>query len=105
MKGIFYGRTGKWVRRCLLFLMDMLFVYLSVQIAVLMRYDGKVSTSMYAQIMRLTPEILGVYAVCSLIGGVYDMIWRYAGAGEVIRLALVYAVSAGLTLLLNRVVP
>ena len=105
MKEIFNGRTGKWVRRSLLFLMDMLFVYLSIQIAVLMRYDGHVSASMYAQIMRLTPEILGVYAVCSLIGGVYEMIWRYAGAAEVIRLALVYMVSSGLTLLLNRIVP
>ena len=105
MKEIFNGRTGKWVRRSLLFLMDMLFVYLSIQIAVLMRYDGHVSASMYAQIMRLTPEILGVYAVCSLIGGVYEMIWRYAGAAEVIRLALVYVVSSGLTLLLNRIVP
>ena len=105
MKEIFNGRTGKWVRRSLLFLMDMLFVYLSIQIAVLMRYDGHASASMYAQIMRLTPEILGVYAVCSLIGGVYEMIWRYAGAAEVIRLALVYMVSSGLTLLLNRIVP
>ena len=70
-----------------------------------MRYDGHASASMYAQIMRLTPEILGVYAVCSLIGGVYEMIWRYAGAAEVIRLALVYMVSSGLTLLLNRIVP
>ena len=105
MKSIFYGRTGKWVRRGILFLLDMLFVYLSVQIAILMRYDGRATPSMYGRIMGLMPEIWGVYALCSLIGGVYEMIWRYAGASEILRLALVYVASSGITLLLNRVVP
>ena len=105
MKQFFYGRTGKWVRRLLLFLLDMLFVCFSLQLAIAMRYEGAVSASMYGRLMGLLPEIIAVYAAVSIIGGVYDMIWRYAGAAEIMRLALVYALAAGATLLLNRIVP
>ena len=105
MKQFFYGRTGKWVRRLLLFLLDMLFVCFSLHLAIAMRYEGAVSASMYARLMSLLPEIIAVYAAVSIIGGVYDMIWRYAGAAEIMRLALVYALAAGVTLLLNRIVP
>lgn len=105
MKQFFYGRTGKWVRRLLLFLLDMLFVCFSLQLAIAMRYEGAVSASMYGRLMGLLPEIIAVYAAVSIIGGVYDMIWRYAGAAEIMRLALVYALAAGVTLLLNRIVP
>lgn len=105
MKQFFYGRTGKWVRRLLLFLLDMLFVCFSLQLAIAMRYEGAVSASMYGRLMSLLPEIIAVYAAVSIIGGVYDMIWRYAGAAEIMRLALVYALAAGVTLLLNRIVP
>lgn len=105
MKTIFFGRTGKWVRRGILFLLDMMFVYLSLQVAILMRYDGNVAPSMYARITGYLPEMMGVYAVCSLIGGVYEMMWRYAGAGEIMRLTIVYAVAAGCTLALNALVP
>ena len=105
MKKIFYGRTGKWVRRCILFVLDMVFVFISVQIAIGLRYEGNVTRSMYATIMGLMPEILAVYAACSVIGGVYDLMWRYAGAGEIMRLAVVYIVSMTVTLVLNRVIP
>ncbi len=105
MKQFFYGRTGKWVRRLLLFLLDMLFVCFSLHLAIAMRYEGAVSASMYARLMSLLPEIIAVYAAVSIIGGVYDMIWRYAGAAEIMRLVLVYALAAGVTLLLNRIVP
>lgn len=105
MKQFFYGRTGKWVRRLLLFLLDMLFVCFSLHLAIAMRYEGAVSASMYGRLMSLLPEIIAVYAAVSIIGGVYDMIWRYAGAAEIMRLVLVYALAAGVTLLLNRIVP
>ena len=105
LKRLFYGRAGKWMRRLLLFLLDMLFVFFSLELAIGMRYEGGVSASMHARLIGLLPEIVAVYAAVSIVGGVYDMIWRYAGAAEVMRLALVYALSAGATLLLNRVVP
>ncbi len=105
MKNRFYGRSGQWFRRCILFLMDMVFVYASLQAAIGLRYDGRVPPLLYARMMDVFPEILGVYAICSIVGGVYDMIWRYAGATELARLTTVYAASAAITLALNHLVP
>lgn len=104
MKTIFYGKTGKWLRRGLLFVLDLFFVYISLELAILMRYEGAVSFRMYHKIMSCLPVILLCYAVCSVIGGVYEMIWRYASGREILRLAIVYAVSTCLTFLMNRLV-
>ena len=105
MKTLFFGKTGKWLRRAVLFALDLLLVYASIQLAVYMRYDGNVSYYMSGQIRRLSPIIIAIYAACSLVGGVYDMIWRYASGKEVLRLAVVYAIAGAITLLLNQLVP
>ena len=48
------------------------------------------------------PQLLLVFGACSIVGGVYDMIWRYAGAAEFARLAVVYLISTAAILALNR---
>ena len=105
MKNLLYGRSGRWLRRCILFLLDVACVFVALQAAIVLRYDGRVTPGVYAKLMDVMPEILGVYALCSIAGGVYDMIWRYAGAPELMRLTAVYAVCGGITLALNRIVP
>ena len=105
MKSLFYGKSGKWLRRGLQLLLDLLLVYAAVQLAIYMRYDGNVSRRMYGHIMDITPVVLAVYGLCSIAGGVYEMIWRYAAGREIFRMALVYAVGTLATLLLNQLVP
>ena len=105
MKNLLNGRSGRWIRRCILFLLDVVCVYVALQAAIALRYDGRVTPGVYGKLMDVLPEILGVYALCSIAGGVYDLIWRYAGAPELMRLAAVYMVSAAATLLLNHLVP
>ena len=100
MKNIIHGRSGRWVRRCILFLLDLVFVFIAMQAAITLRYEGHVTPSMYARLMRIFPELLGVYAICSIAGGVYDMVWRYAGSTELMRLSAVYGFSAAITLAL-----
>ena len=102
MKNLFNGHKGKWIRRSILFLMDILLVFLSLRLAIAMRYEGHISAGMMRRITGIVPELLFVYAACGIVGGLYDMIWRYAGAQEIARLALVYTVATGATLALNR---
>ncbi len=104
MNKVIHSRGGRWLRRISLFILDMVLVFLSFQIAILLRYDGGASASMSARLMRVFPQIMLVYALASIIGGVYDLIWRYAGGSEIMRLAVVYAASVLITLLLNQVV-
>ena len=74
MKNMIYGRSGRWLRRCMLFVLDMLFVFAALQMAIALRYEGNVTPSMYARLMDIFPELLGVYAICGIIGGIYDMV-------------------------------
>lgn len=89
----------------MLFLLDILFVCLSFQAAIALRYEGNVTQSMYSKLMGILPELMGVYAICSIAGGVYDMVWRYAGSTELLRLSTVHFFAMGVTLALNRLVP
>ena len=85
MKSILYGRSGKWVRRALWFLLDLCFVFLAAYAALLLRFDGAVP-----------------HAASSILSGVYDMIWRYAGGPEFFRLGAAYAAAGLITLLLSK---
>lgn len=105
MKNLIRSRSGRWVRRCILFLLDVVCVFLAFQAAIALRYEGLATPPMYARLMSIVPELLGVYALCSIAGGVYDMIWRYAGATELMRLTAVYAASGCISLALNHFVP
>ena len=102
MKSILYGRTGRWTRRGLFLATDLALVFLSLQLAIVMRYDGHVSAPMYRSIIIRLPMLLLLYAACSVIGGVYKLMWRYASGREVLRLGVVYAVAGMLSLVMNQ---
>ena len=95
MKSILYGRSGKWVRRALLFLMDLGFVCLSAYLALLLRFDGAISKLQFARTMNAIPFIMAIYAACGVLFGIYDMLWRFASGPEFFRLSMAYA-TAGL---------
>ena len=43
MDSILKGHAGKWIRRCVLFILDLCLIYLSLRVAILMRYENHVS--------------------------------------------------------------
>ena len=102
MDSILKGHAGKWIRRCVLFILDLCLIYLSLRVAILMRYENHVSAGTLRNIYSAVPQLLLVFGACSIVGGVYDMIWRYAGAAEFARLAVVYLISTAAILALNR---
>ena len=102
MDSILKGHAGKWIRRCVLFILDLCLIYLSLRVAILMRYENHVSAGTPKNIYSAVPQLLLVFGACSVVGGVYDMIWRYAGAAEFARLAVVYLISTAAILALNR---
>ena len=102
MDSILKGHAGKWIRRCVLFVLDLCLIYLSLRVAILMRYENRVSAGTLKNIYSAVPQLLLVFGACSILGGVYDMIWRYAGAAEFARLAVVYLISTAAILALNR---
>ena len=102
MKSILYGRSGKWVRRALWFLLDLCFVFLAAYAALLLRFDGAVNRQQLGRILSALPYILLVYAACGIFSGLYEMIWRFASGPEFLRLATAYAAAGLITLLLSK---
>ena len=100
MKTILYGRSGKWVRRVALLLLDLGLVFIAAYISLLLRFDG-INRAQYGYLVQCMPAIMAIYAAYSLLSGVYDIIWRYAAAPELFRLAAAYAVAGIATLVVE----
>ena len=49
------------------------------------------------------PLLIVIYTLALMVGGVYHMMWRYAGARELFRLMFLCAGATGVVLILNRV--
>ena len=102
---------GKWlgnsnsvrIRRCVLILLDLALFYIAVELAVVLRYDGAISPYMRARLDQRIPLLMVFYTGALLVGGVYQMMWRYAGAHELFRLMFLCVAATGVVLLLNRV--
>ena len=88
MKSILYGRSGKWIRRGALFLVDLCFVYLSMLAALLLRFDGKLPHQQHSMVVAALPWVMFVYSVAGILSGLYDIIWMYAGGPELTRALL-----------------
>ena len=51
--------------------------------------------------MESLPALLAIYMGCYFFGGIYQIMWRYAGVRDVCRLCLLSAIACGLSLAAN----
>ena len=94
----------RWLRRGVMFLMDILLVYVALRLSVSLRYDGSLSAEyirMNAKVVPLTPLFIGIYMAFLVLGGTYVSMWRYAGTKDLARLVTVSAAGAILLVVLN----
>lgn len=94
----------KWGRRAILFLLDIVLVFIALRLAVALRYDGSRSAEyikMNAKVVPLTPLIISIYMAFLVAGGTYVSMWRYAGTKDLARLVTVSAAAAVLMVVLN----
>ena len=94
--------NNKWVRRAGLLVADVLLVVAALYLALALRYEMAWNLEFTNTFHRLG-ILLAVYAATMIFGGVYAILWRYAGVSEVVRLSHVCAVAAVISLLLNRI--
>jgi UDP-GlcNAc:undecaprenyl-phosphate/decaprenyl-phosphate GlcNAc-1-phosphate transferase len=83
-------------RRIVEILLDTVLVALAYYSAYLLRFDGDMPGEQIAIFIRTLPPLVAIQILSFLIGGVYKGIWRYAGVGELARLAI--AVFIGSTI-------
>ena len=94
------------LRRALLVLLDAAIVAFSFYFALLLRADGAVEAGWWphnrALLYENLPWIVAVYIVCFLAGGLYSVLWKYAGERDLIRLAGMIAVPTAVVYVVNR---
>lgn len=77
------GSSSVRVRRLVLILMDLALIYIAIQCAVALRYEQAATYYMRVLLNKgVIPVIILLYTVLLVAGGVYHMMWRYAGARE-----------------------
>ena len=94
------------VRRAVLVLLDAAIVAFSFYFALLLRADGAVEATWWphnrAILYANLPWIVAVYIICFLAGGLYSVLWKYAGERDLIRLAGMIGVPTVIVYFVNR---
>ena len=90
------------MRRAALFVMDAVLILFSVYLSLELRFETNIPLRHLLTMAHALPYVLACYLFCYAAGGIYKIMWRYAGVRDAARLAWIGAVSCGLTLALNQ---
>ena len=103
VKNLLGNSNSLRIRRCVLILLDLALLYIAIELAVVLRYDGAISPAMRVKLDQRIPLLMVLYTGALIVGGVYHMMWRYAGGRELFRLMFLCAAATGVVLVCNRV--
>jgi len=78
----------KWVRKLLMLLIDAVLLCAALYCAYVLRFEHFYDAVNFHYTLRHLAEILGAYLIVFAVGGVYEILWRYAGGSEIMRLAV-----------------
>ncbi|MDO4493322.1 MAG: nucleoside-diphosphate sugar epimerase/dehydratase [Clostridia bacterium] len=77
----------------MLVLADAVFITAALYCAYVLRFERFFGQVQFYNALRVLPWVLAVYFTCYTAGGLYRVLWRYAGGAEVTRLALLSAAA------------
>ena len=83
-------------------LLDIVLILLSVYLSMELRFEMYIPTRHAQTMYAAMPLVVAVYMACYVLGGIYQIMWRYAGVRDVARLCLLSAIACGVTLALNQ---
>ena len=95
-------RENAWMRKAGMFLLDLALILLSIYASMELRFEMYIPARHIQTLMSALPLILAIYMLCYAIGGIYQIMWRYAGVRDAARLSLLSAIACGLTLAANQ---
>ena len=90
--------SARWAWR----LLDIVLILLSVYLSMELRFEMYIPTRHAQTMFSAMPLVVAVYMACYVFGGIYQIMWRYAGVRDVARLCLLSAIACGVTLALNQ---
>ena len=97
-----------FLRRALLACLDAGLVAFSFYLGYLLRLDGETNLvkvqQAYANLYRNLPWIVSIYVVMFIVGGLYSILWKYAGVRDLFRLGTLVGLSTVLVYIGNEMV-
>ena len=90
-----------WMRKISMFVLDLILVTFSVYMSMELRFEMYIPTRHAQTMMNAMPVVWIAYMGCYVVGGVYQIMWRYAGVRDTARLCLLSGVASGMTLAAN----
>ena len=95
-----------WQRKLLMYLMDMCLILAAYFLAMLQRLDFNIEALrfMYLDLwVQNLPWMLALFTISFWLGGLYDVIWKYAGVRDMVRLTVLTAVPTVLIAVIDYV--
>ena len=95
-------RESTWMRKACMFLMDVALIVLSIYVSMELRFEMYIPARHMETMLDSMPLVVVIYMACFVVGGIYQIMWRYAGVRDLARLCVFSAIACGLTLALNQ---
>ncbi|MBR5301251.1 MAG: polysaccharide biosynthesis protein, partial [Clostridia bacterium] len=95
-------RDHMWRRKISLLVLDVMLIAVSVYLSMELRFEMNIPQRHVKTMMQSMPVVWFAYMACYVVGGIYQIMWRYAGVRDTARLCLLSAVACGITLVANR---
>ena len=95
------------LRRGLLVLLDAALIAFSFYLGLLLRMDDEAEIKAHAAfstLYRHLPWMVAIYVVLFIVGGLYSILWKYAGVRDLFRLCVLVGISSALVLIGNQMV-
>ena len=91
-----------WMRKVGMFVLDIVLMCLTIYVSMELRFEMQIPYRHAQTMLQNVPMVLIVYMAAYLFGGVYRIMWRYAGVHDVARLSFLSCIACGLTLCANQ---
>jgi len=91
-----------WMRKICLFALDVVLILFSVYLSMELRFEMYIPSRHMKTMLQAVPVVLIAYMGCYTVGGIYQIMWRYAGVRDTARLCLLSAVACAITLAANQ---
>ncbi len=93
---------NRWMRRIAMAVMDVMLLIVSVYASMELRFEMFIPVHHMQTMLRALPMVVAVYMACYVVGGIYKIMWRYAGVRDIARLCVLSAIGCGVTLAFNQ---
>ena len=76
------------MRKACMFLMDVALIVLSIYVSMELRFEMYIPARHMETMLDSMPLVVVIYMACFVVGGIYQIMWRYAGVRDLARLCV-----------------